>query len=350
VASLDAEQQSEVRLRFPQQPLYIGRLEWKRSSWAKDPEGVRRYATRPDEDKLARTAPELCIVPQELWNRVRERRARSALGRGPAISLGIASAKKRRGGAGSRYWLGSILTCRLCGANLIGDSRDDYVCPSHSYGGAAACGFDLRFRRSAIDAAVFSALEQTLLSDDAIASATDYVRTILKDRARNEAATDSAAGRSAELTKLDEQEIALRRLALPATAMAAAVAAIEHERAEILERATESRTRPQRRAERLIARLPLIVAEMRGLIGTGVRSLSTPARIAAAREATRKLLEGGQIVVKPNADHTAIAGEVSFAALGSHLLELARVRREMRATGVEKSLVNQLQEIMVAGA
>ena len=223
------------------------------------------------------------------------------------------------------------------------------MCPSHSFGGAAACDFDLRFRRSAIDAAVFGALEQTLLSDDAMARATAYVRSVLKDRPRDEAAAGSAAGRSAELTKLDGQEAALRGLALPAAAMAAALAAIDRERADILERANESRTRPQRRAERLIARLPIIVGEMRELIGTGIRSLSTPERITTAREATRKLLEGGKIAVKPNGDHTAVVGEVSFEALGTHLLEIAGIRREQRGTGAEKLLVNQLQEIMVAG-
>lgn len=115
-------------------------------------------------------------------------------------------------------------------------------------------------------------------------------------------------------------------------------------------RATESRTQAQRSAERLIARLPLIVAEMRELIGSGVGSLSTPERIVAAREAIRKVLEGGAVRLKPNADHTAVVGEISFVALGSHLLEIAGIRREMRGTGAEKPLVNQLQENMAAGA
>jgi hypothetical protein len=78
--------------------------------------------------------------------------------------------------------------------------------------------------------------------------------------------------------------------------LAAALAAIDRERTEILQRANESRARPQRRAERLIARLPLIVAEMRQLIGSGVRSLSSPKRITAAREAIRRLLETGRII------------------------------------------------------
>lgn len=197
---------------------------------------------------------------------------------------------------------------------------------------------------------MFAALERALLSDDALARATAHVKAVLRERAREEATAEGSAGRSVGLTKLDEQETALRRLKLPQAALAAALAAIDRKRAEIVARATESRTRAQRRAERLIARLPLIVAEMRELIGSGVGSLSTPERIVAAREATRKLLEGGAIRLKPNADHTAVVGEISFVALGSHLLEIAGIRREMRGTGAEKPLVNQLQENMAAGA
>lgn len=81
---------------------------------------------------------------------------------------GIAASKKnrRRGGADSRYLLGSILKCGSCGANMIRDGTKDYVCPSYAYGG---CDKDLRVRRDDLNRAVFVPLNDHLFSDEAIA-------------------------------------------------------------------------------------------------------------------------------------------------------------------------------------
>ena len=80
-----------------------------------------------------------------------------------------------------------------------------------------------------------------------------------------------------------------------------------------------------------------------------VQSLSTLERIVKAREGVRKLLVDGQIVLKPNAKHTAVVGEVSFLALGTHLLEIAGIRRAAPGARGQKTLVKQPQDSMVAG-
>ena len=56
--------------------MYVGRLVWNRLSYAKDPEtGKRRSRPNADDAVIAIEAPELAIVPRELWDAVKARQA-----------------------------------------------------------------------------------------------------------------------------------------------------------------------------------------------------------------------------------------------------------------------------------
>ena len=56
--------------------MYIGRLVWNRLSYVKDPDtGKRRSRANADDAVVAVEAPELAIVPRELWDAVKARQA-----------------------------------------------------------------------------------------------------------------------------------------------------------------------------------------------------------------------------------------------------------------------------------
>jgi hypothetical protein len=76
--------------------------------------------------------------------------------------------------------------------------------------------------------------------------------------------------------------------------------------------------------------MPEIVDRYRDLIGQAVRVLADDKAVHDAREATRRLLVGGHIVLAPNPAHTAVAGPVHLVGLGNHLLQLSGWQRQTR--------------------
>ena len=81
-------------------------------------------------------------------------------------------------------------------------------------------------------------------------------------------------------------------------------------------------------------RLPQIVATYRKLVQQGIKALASQQHIADARQAVRKLLVDGTIVLGPSEDGTAVCGTVHFKDWGEYVLEIAgwtRQRREPKA-------------------
>jgi len=211
--------------------------------------------------------------------------------------------------------------------NLIGDSRSDYVCPSFASGG---CNNDLRVKRDPLHRAVWDRLKADLLSQDAIARGKVLVRDWLREQARRAEAAAREAEGGAEFQRLDAQIGALRALKLPPAALSAALASIERERVELRERATPRRSAQAIQAEDFTER---VVAKVRKKIEVGVHALADPKAVAAAREATRRLLRDGTIVLRPTPNHDALCGVVRFIDLGEHLLEQVGGRRAARFNG-----------------
>jgi len=169
---------------------------------------------RPKDEWRREERPHLRIIDDDLWRRARAMQGHRAKTRGPAISKGIAKAK-RIGGTDSRYLLGSILRCGSCGARMIGGSRKDYICPGYASG---ACDNDLRVRRDEVHNSVLEPLTEHLLTDEVIARVKASGEAELRRMVREEEAAARNAVPSKEMKRLDEQEIALRSLALPPAA------------------------------------------------------------------------------------------------------------------------------------
>ena len=85
--------------------LYIGRLVWNRQSFIKNPDNGRRVARlNPASEWIVKDVPELRIVDQELWERVKARQ--QGLRRNRAFH------EKQR----PRMLLSFLLKCGVCGA------------------------------------------------------------------------------------------------------------------------------------------------------------------------------------------------------------------------------------------
>ena len=108
--------------------MYIGHFQWNRTHAEQDPEtGQRKLQQNPPSEWDHLEMPELRIIPEELWQRVQDRRRK----------LSDKREAKRLGGmnrtASSREFLFSgLLRCGICGANMT-ITRSD----RHSYYGCS---------------------------------------------------------------------------------------------------------------------------------------------------------------------------------------------------------------------
>ncbi|HYF53368.1 MAG TPA: recombinase family protein, partial [Salinarimonas sp.] len=103
---------------------YIGQLVWNRCSYVKDPRTGKRVARPNPPEAWERTAvPELRIIPDELWARVKQRQEALAFevardGSGNALNR----AHRRR------FLLSGLLTCGCCGGGYTLVTKDRYGC------------------------------------------------------------------------------------------------------------------------------------------------------------------------------------------------------------------------------
>jgi len=114
-------------------PLYHGHVVWNRSQKVRDPEtGKRVVRLRPQSKWLFVEAPDLRIVPEDLWRRVETRRERRAWTADPATH-----------GGKPRHLLSGLMTCAECGGRYIIKHHRrgvrHYGCAVHADRGPVVC-------------------------------------------------------------------------------------------------------------------------------------------------------------------------------------------------------------------
>lgn len=184
---------------------YLGTVTWNVRQWFKDPDsGRRRWVLRPKTEWQKREYPELRIVPEELWNAVRDRISR----RGSRSHLdGTARA------ATSRHLLSGLLRCGPCGSRMIVDqfSRRKagrvyraawYRCAWNKNKGPAVCPHGTNYRADLLEAALLGELRRAM-SPSMIAALCDSVNDRVAAAWKSEGESVSAI--SAELGDLDAQ-------------------------------------------------------------------------------------------------------------------------------------------------
>jgi site-specific DNA recombinase len=188
--------------------LYIGRVIWNRSKFVKAPGSNKRLRRpRPQSEWRIVERPELRIVSDELWNRVRHRLASLRQTYGTQKRAGLLNRV-----ASSPYLFSGLLKCGVCGANLVitaGRSRrgnPKYGCTQHFNRGA--CPNDLQESQEWLEKRLLAELQNAVLQPEAVAYAVDEFGRQLK--AANANSTNELV-RSRERKEHLEGE--LRRLA-----------------------------------------------------------------------------------------------------------------------------------------
>jgi site-specific DNA recombinase len=138
--------------------LYIGRLVWNRLRYLKEPTtGKRVSRLNPQSEWIVREVPELRIVDQDLWERVKSRQA--ALRKDTRTDRG----QERSFWAQTRpkYLLSGLLRCGACGGAYTKINANLFGCAAARNKGT--CSNRINIRRDAIEAMVWDGLKKRLM-------------------------------------------------------------------------------------------------------------------------------------------------------------------------------------------
>ncbi len=178
--------------------LYIGRLLWNRLRYVKDPAtGKRISRLNPKDEWIVVDVPELRIVDQELWDRVKMRQKVLRRDTRPDCDKVRPFWDRRR----PRYLFSGLVRCGRCGGGFVVISKYLYGCATARNKGT--CDNRLNIRRNILEASVLNGLKTHLMEPDLFKEfADEFYREI--NRIRNREAAKFAGAR-AELERVDRR-------------------------------------------------------------------------------------------------------------------------------------------------
>jgi DNA invertase Pin-like site-specific DNA recombinase len=125
--------------------LYVGRIEWNRCAYIKDP-GTGKKVARPNPKERWEIipVPELRIISDELWDVVKARQAEVRI-----VMTRDAEGTARNRAHRRKYLLSGLLECGVCGGGFTIVDVKDYGCATHRSKGT--CSNDRRIRRAELE-------------------------------------------------------------------------------------------------------------------------------------------------------------------------------------------------------
>ena len=145
--------------------LYLGRRVWNRQRFIKDPEtGKRQARPNPPEAWVIEEVPELRLVDESLWRRVKQRQNAVREEMNPA---GVKDAVLRpERGRRPTYLLSGLIKCGCCGASYTLINKTRYGCSAVRNKGDAICTNRATITRHALEERVLCGLQDRLLHPD----------------------------------------------------------------------------------------------------------------------------------------------------------------------------------------
>ena len=174
--------------------LYRGRYIWNRSKWVKNPDtGIRARIERPQTEWQVMDLPEIRIVTDLQWSRVKARQSKSKLSGGSA----------GRGGAPQQHLLSGILRCGECGGPMIAINQHRYGCANRANRGN--CDMTHTVNREMAENRIMDYIKQDLLAPEAINYLKSEVRQLMKsEREQENKNTASRKSLQRELENISE--------------------------------------------------------------------------------------------------------------------------------------------------
>ncbi|WP_043647300.1 recombinase family protein, partial [Caenispirillum salinarum] len=168
--------------------VYIGQIVWSRTTYRKDPKtGNRVCRVLPEDQWVRQDVPDLRIIDDDLWNRVKARQTKTSFAIARTES-GVALNRAHR----RKHLLSGLLVCEDCGGAYVIMAKDRYGCNTHRTKGT--CGNSKTLARHEAERRILEALETKLVTEDHFSA---FV-TAFRKEADREAAKLSETRTSAE--------------------------------------------------------------------------------------------------------------------------------------------------------
>ena len=315
--------------------LYVGRRVWNRLTYDRDPDsGKRQSRLNPPSEWKTKTVPELRIVDDALWGRVKARQSEVRQAMNPAGVL----AERPRPERARRptYLLSGLLRCACCGASYTLINKTRYGCSGARNKGAAICTNRATIERTEVEERVLCGLKQRLLTPDLLAQFAEEYR-----KAFNAVAADACQDRQKAEHALKKVESRITNI-LSAIEDGMYTASMKEKMSELEGEKTRLKAVIANNPEPPALRLhPSLSTRYRALIEDLVGALNAP---EVKREATASL--------------RALISEVRMvpdcAASGGHQFELVGELAALMALGSSESqkpplIAKALSGTMVAG-
>jgi site-specific DNA recombinase len=152
--------------------LYIGVIRWNRQKKLKNPDtGRSAYRMNPESEWIRSEAPELRIIPQELWDAAKARQdeltalyktqieASRERTRGMRTRNGNLNATHR-----PRTLLSGLVFCACCGGSYGRRGQDRYACTNHVLGNG--CDNARTVSRSVLETRVLTGLRERMMTPE----------------------------------------------------------------------------------------------------------------------------------------------------------------------------------------
>ena len=301
--------------------LYIGRLVWNRQRFVKDPEtGKRQARPNPEQDWIVEEVPELRIIDENLWQRVK---ARQQSTRREIVEQGgiVRSERARR----PRYLLSGLLRCGRCGGGFSKISQTHYGCSTARNKGT--CTNLLTICRDTVEASVLDGLREHLMHPDCVKA---FVAEFHREMNRLAAGQD--AEREHLIRELDKTERDIARIidaikaGVPGEAVRDEMAALEARKRDLAIQIEE--------APKPVPRLHPNLAELyRRKVDNLTSALNEEGTRQEASEAIRQLIDEVRLVPENGTLNIELYGELAA------LVGLANEHPRSKGTGAQITLV-----------
>lgn len=174
--------------------LYVGTIVWNKVSYPKNP-STGKHVTRnnPESEWVRGPAPELRIVDQDLWDRVKARQLRTRKAN-----------KKFNEHVRPRYLFSYLLKCGCCGGGMAKISASRYGCSQARNKGNAVCSNRNTIPQADLERTVLEILQKHLMKPELVEEFCTAYTKRLNELRRDQNA--SIAGYRAELEKLDRTD------------------------------------------------------------------------------------------------------------------------------------------------
>jgi site-specific DNA recombinase len=176
--------------------LYVGKFVWNKLKYVKDPEtGRRRSRVNKKSVIVEKDVPELRVITDELWNRVKTRQRK--------VSFTVTgAAKKPWDRRRPRYLLSGLVKCGSCGGGYVTISRTHLGCATARNKGL--CSNHRAVARETLEATIIEALKTRLMTPDLFKEFCDeFIKEV--NRIRRGAGAERASA-EIELAKIKKRQ------------------------------------------------------------------------------------------------------------------------------------------------